>query len=205
MVTDTRGTKGLRFLVFSTLIGLFSLITIAGLPHQAAAQPADLRDRIIGSDVDQVDWTQGSWVDLGAPADTCVTFAGGVTTGPANPSYEETITCSFTPNKWFWSVTIPTGDTIDWSIENLPVGIEVCAQIFYDETQARLSVQLDYAGDWLTVISPTSGFLYDGPYSTFDPGAEGFTVTELQRCGLIQESPVPTLGVTWGKLKQLYQ
>jgi len=171
-------------LMLAVCAGVLSTVT------PAAADPARVRDTVYG-DVRVLHWSEGHWTLNGGNIPGCTTFAGGVYTGPGNTYQADSLVCDPMPTDWHWSVTLPSGATLQWGVDNMPLGIEVCAQIFYAREHPYIIGKADVAGDRLTVADGLlNTVLYNGPLSTFDPEQEGFIPVQGRRCGTIV--PLPT-------------
>jgi hypothetical protein len=153
-----------------------------------ADDPARVRDRVYG-DIQVLFWSEAIWTQNGGNIG-CTTFAGGTWTGPGNTFRADSVVCDPTPTDWHWTVTLPNGSILMWGVDNLPVGVEACAQIFYSRDHPYLLGKADLGEDYLVIADGhLNEVLYSGPLSTFDPEGEGFIPTEGRRCGVILPLP----------------
>ncbi len=169
--------------VHPAAVALGLLVAAAILvPGPAWAQSARVRDWVTGTT--DIQWSEGLWTLNNNPVSGCVTFPGGTTTGPGQ-TRQDSLICTQVPNGWHWSATIPGPRTITWDANNLPVGVEVCVDIFFSDA-GDISAQADYLQDWLTVRSvPETRVLYDGPLSEFKAEEQGFLTAQARRCALV--------------------
>jgi hypothetical protein len=179
---------------------------ILGFASTAQADdPARVRDAVYG-DIRVLEWSQGNWLRNGSGLPGCVTFVGGVSTGPGNTYSVDSLVCDPMPTDWRWSVTLPSGATLQWGVDNMPLGVEVCAQIFYSREHPYILGKADIEDDHLTVADGLlNTVLYDGPLSTFDPEEEGFIPTQGRRCGIILPLPTGACCFTDGRCEIDYQ
>lgn len=180
------------------------LVLSAVVSTGAFAQALE-RDRVFG-DTFEVLWSPGNWTQNGNPLPACETFTGGTSTGPGQTSDADSVICPVTANGWNWTVTVPGPYTINWGMGNFPPGIEVCAQIFYVVNRSGvLNVDVDLGHDWMTVSDEDGQIYYEGSYSGFFPGREGFVVTEARRCGLIRILPLGACCFPDGHCEYVYE
>ncbi len=231
--------------VLVPVLALWAIVAMAA-PAAALAQGALLRDRAAGEAIETA-WSSGEWSAGGSQLPACATFPDGTTTGPEYPEDVDSLYCETVANGWNWTITGPSGQPIEWRVENLPSETEVCAQIFYPTAAAALLVEVDLAQDHMRVSEPASALvLYAGSFSDFRADQGGFQASEARRCALVRQqeagacclpdggcvilpeaqctldeegewqgpgtlcepdpcSPVPTDGVTWGRVKELYR
>jgi hypothetical protein len=184
-----RGSGHARSRLARVLLTVAACAAVLAFVSTASADPARVRDEVFG-DIEILQWSEGLWTLNGGDIG-CVTFIGGTSTGPGNTYDVDSLLCDPTPTDWHWSVTLPSGATLEWGVDNIPLEVEVCAQIFYSMEYPALIAQADVVEDRLVIVDGLlNSILYDGPLSTFDPEEEGFVPTEGRRCGIIR--PLPT-------------
>jgi hypothetical protein len=185
---STRSTGlGVRILYLTPLLALLGLSSGATV---AGAVPAQVRDSAASSGGGVVTWSEGSWTQTGNPVPGCATFAGGTATGPGNDAKVDSLVCDPTPDGWHWTVTLPNGSTIHWGIDDLPMDVEVCAQIFYSSSNPELNADVDVGQDVLRVTEThLHTVLYYGSFADFDPIVDGFSMYMATRCGVITAAP----------------
>lgn len=186
-------------LVLAACAAVLSWASTAG-----ADDPARVRDEVFG-DFRVLLWSEGSWTLHGGDVG-CVTFVGGTSTGPGNTYHADSLICDPMPTDWHWSVTLPNGAILEWGIDDIPLGVEVCAQIFYSLDHPALIARANVESDRLLVVDGLlNSVLYNGPLSTFDPEAEGFIPTEGRRCGIVMPLPTGACCYPDGRCEVLYE
>ncbi len=194
-----------RFRITGALLLVAACVGVLAFASTAGADPARVRDAVYG-DVRILLWSEGRWTLNGGNIPGCTTFVGGTSTGPGNIYNADSLVCDPTPTDWHWSVTLPNGSTLQWGVDNMPIDVEVCAQIFYSREHPYLIGKADVDNDMLTVADGMlNDVLYYGPLSTFDAEEEGFIPTQGRRCGIILPLPVGACCFMDGHCEILYR
>ena len=187
MFNCSRWTCALRVprpTVSRSLVIMLSVFAVALFAGHAAAQQALCLDHIQGDSSTSIQWSEGLWTLNNIPVGGCVTFAGGVSTGPSGPVVADSLICSPAPNGWRWTVTIPGPYTISYVFGSFPPGYRICGDIFSRRGERQLTVKVDVGLDFMEIRGGGSPpLLYSGSYSEFDPELEGFRTIDAHRCG----------------------
>lgn len=183
------GAPRLRLSGAAALAVLLTLVlTLFSSP--AAALPARCLDVITGDPIAPMDWSEGVWTLSNNPVPGCVTFPGGVSTGPGSTVEADSVVCDPVPNGWHWNVTVPGPFTLYYDFNGIPPGFTVCGTIFWAEGMSGIRAEVDIPTDWMVCFNVDTGEqIWAGYFSRFYPDGLGFLVFEARRCGNIQLLP----------------
>jgi hypothetical protein len=188
--------------------GVLAIVVVLGiLPSIALGEIGRAHDEITGDPVEVLHWTDGIWSLDGSPVPGCVTFVGGVDTGPGDTAKADSVDCDPAPNDWEWSVIVPGPFTLNYEFHGIPPGYVVCGQVFSVDGTQHVLAAVSVDTDWLVVTDLDNGIvLYEGRFSEFDPDQFGGARLSATRCGWVDIlQPVPTQETQWGSIKAHYR
>jgi hypothetical protein len=166
----------------------FVLFTgLAFLADPASAVIARAKDVITGDPAATLNWSEGTWSQSHNPIPGCVTFPGGLNTGPGNPNAADSVDCSALPDGWSWSVVVPGPFTLYYSFYGIPPGYVVCGQVFGIADLERVEAKVYLNRDWMICKDlDTDTIIWEGSFSKFQPGLIGGAFLAATRCGRVR-------------------
>jgi len=183
---DPRAPKAPTTIVIALVVALLGSF----LPLVSFGAVGRALDNINGDPGTTLDWSEGEWSVDDVPLPGCVTFGGGVGTGPGDFVKADSVTCTEVPNGWSWNVTVPGPFTLYYDFNGIPPGYIVCGQVFSVPNSRNVQAEVWLENDWMRCTDlDTDTVLWEGEFSTFDPEYMGWPLIAATRCGRVRVIP----------------